>query len=445
MAIATSGKEVLANFFDEGTYTTLFADANAAVTAAFGSANGQAVYAVCQNGAAVAAKDVQKTAKVLEMAAKTGNPVVTFYNCPGAKLEEGLGALDASAQLIGTIAKISGVVPQIAVVTGVCGASSAMAAAAADICIMTEEAELFLTAPFVSAANGDKVVGAGKAEFAAKAGVVAAVVKDAAAAAAKAADLVGLLPANNLSGSAVFEGAPAAGRFTLAKYSAAEAIASIVDADSAAELYTGFGKSVTTVLATVSGNVVGVIATAGADATMCRNCVSKTARFVRLCDAFNIPVITVINTDGFVKSNSEDVAGGLREAARLAATYADATTAKIAVVTGKAVGTAYVALANADLTIAVNGCTIAPIEPSAAVTVLYKEELESGSNIAGDTAKKASAYVAEVCSASAAVVAGIADFAVDAAALSATVISALDMLATKRVQRMPKKHGNMSL
>lgn len=443
MANATKGKDVLAKFFDEGAYTTLFA--NGAVSAAFGSANGQPVYAVCQNGAAVAAKDVEKAVKVLDMAAKTGNPVVTFYASAGALLEEGLAALTASASLSAAVSKLSGVVPQIAVVTGVCGAGNALAAAGADICIMSKDAELFLTAPFTSAANGDKLAKAGSAAFAAEAGVAAIVVEDAEAAAAKAAELVGVLPANNLTGPAVFEAAAPKGSYTLAKYDAKAAADTIVDADSNIELYADFGKSVYTAIATVAGNVVGVVATAGADDGLCRTCVAKTARFVRLCDAFGIPVITIVNTDGLVKSASADVAGGLREAARLAGTYADATTAKIAVITGKAVGTAYTALANADLTIAVNGCTIAPVEPTVAASVLYKDEIEAGSNLAADTAKKASAYAAEVCSAAAAVEAGVADFAVDAAALHATVVGALDMLSTKRVQRMPKKHGNMSL
>ena len=95
MAIATTGKDVLAKFFDEGAYSALYADG--AVTAAFGSANGTPVYAVCQTGAAVAEKDTEKVVKVLDMAAKTGNPVVTFYNSVGAKLEEGLAALSGSA------------------------------------------------------------------------------------------------------------------------------------------------------------------------------------------------------------------------------------------------------------------------------------------------------------------------------------------------------------
>ena len=320
-----------------------------------------------------------------------------------------------------------------------------LAAAAADVCIVSKEGELFLTAPFTSAAAGDKLEGAGSAEFAAKAGVAAIVVDSAEEAAAKAAELVGLLPANNLAGPAVFEPSAPAGTLNLAKYCPVEAAASIADANSAVELYAGYGKTVYTALATVAGNVVGIVATKGAEDVLCRNCVSKAARFVRLCDAFSIPVVTLVNTDGFVKSASDDMAGGLREAARLAGTYADATTAKVAVITGKAVGVAYTALANADLTIAVEGCTVAPLDPKAAVTVLYKDELENGTNIAADTAKLAARYAADVCSAAAAVEAGLADMAVPAAGVRAAVVSALDMLSTKRTQRLPKKHGNMSL
>ncbi len=443
MANAKVGKEILTNFFDEGAYTTLFSDS--AVKAAFGSANGNPVYAVCQDGAALAASDVEKMVKVLDMAAKTGNPIVTFYNSNGALIEEGLKALNASAQLCAAVAKISGVVPQIAVVTGVCGAGSALAASSADICIMAKDAEMFLTSPFNSAAKGDDVKGAGSAEYAQKAGVATLVTDDAQKAAEKAAELIGLLPSNNLTGAAIFESIAPKGSYTLTKYDMKNAVDTIVDADSNIEFNSEFGKNVYTALATVCGNVVGVVATAGANESICRTCVSKVSRFVRMCDAFGIAVVTVINTDGFAKSCSEDLSGGLREAARLAGTYADATTAKIAVVTGKAVGTAYTALANADLTIAVSGCTIAPVEPSVAASILYKEEIESGSNIATDTAKKATEYANEVCSAGAAVNAGIADFAVTSAEVRATVGAALDMLCTKRVQRLPKKHGNMSL
>lgn len=442
MAKAISGKEVLAKFFDQGAYQALYGDTKGAVTAAFGSASGTPVYAVCQNGEAMSSKDTEKVTKVLEMAGKTGNPVVTFYNSNGAKIEEGLAVLRANADMATAIARLSGVVPQIAVVTGVCGAGSALAACAADVCIMSKEGELFLTAPFTSAAAGDAVANAGSAEFAAKAGVATFIVDNALEAAAKAAEIVALLPANNLSGAGEFEPVAARAALNTANYTAKNALEALADGNSAVEFYAGYGKNVITALAAVNGTAVGFVST---EKTLCHNCVSKAARFVRFCDAFNIPVVTVIHTEGFVKSATDDVCGGLREAARMMATYADATTAKIAVITGKAVGTAYTALASADLTIAVQGSVIAPLAPETAVTILNKTAIDASSNIAAETQKLAAQYATAQCSAQAALDAGLVDFAVSAAQVRATLESAVAMLDTKRVQRLPKKHGNMSL
>ena len=442
MASTKFGKaEILATFYDEGVYTTLYSEG--AVTAAFGSAAGQPTYAICQDGSAVAVKDADKTVKVLEMAAKTGNPVVTFYNSVGAKLEEGLDTLTASANVTAAIAKLSGVVPQVAVVTGVCAGTAAMQAAAADVCLMAKDAELFLTAPFTSAAAGDKVEGAGSAEYAAKAGVVTAVYETVQEAVKAAADSVALLPSNNLSSPAVFDFEAPAAALDMKKYCRIRAGVALIDKDRDFEFYADYGKNAYTALGTVNGSTVGVVTTS--DRELDHESVSKIARFVRLCDAFSVPVVTLVNSEGFAKSCTEDLAGGIREAARLAGTYADATTAKVAILAGKAVGPVYTALCNADLTIALEGCVVSAVDPKVAVTVLYKDELEAGSNIVKDTERKAAEYAAAECSAKAAVAAGVADFATDAAGLRATLTAALDMLATKRAQRLAKKHGNMAL
>ena len=284
MASKSTKGEILAKFFDDGEYTALFADG--AVSAASGYAAGQQAYAVFQNGEAVTVKDVEKNIKVLELAAQTGCPVVTFYDSVGAKLAEGLDVLTASAKLNATIAKVSGVVPQVAVVLGVCGGTSALSAANADVCVMAEDAELFFTAPFTAAAKGDKVANAGSAAAAAKAGVAAIVVPTAEEAAEKAAHIVGLLPANNLTGPAIFEFEQPTAALTVGA-APEKAAAALIDKDSAVEMYAGFGKSVYTAFATIGGNAVGVVATGE---QLCHNCVAKASRFVRLCDAFSVPV-----------------------------------------------------------------------------------------------------------------------------------------------------------
>ena len=414
MAANKPSKEaILAAFFDEGNYSPLFTDG--AVSAAFGCANGQSVYAVYQNGEPVGAADLDKTTRVLKMAAETGNPVVTFYNSTGAKLEGGLELLNANSRLTAEIARISGVVPQVAVVTGTCAGTSAVQAAAADVCIMAADAELFLTAPFNAE---DKVKAAGSAEFAAKAGVAAIVEEDA------------------------VKAAPAAA-LNLIKYDAKSAAEAIADAGSLTELYAGYGRNIYTALGSVNGQAVGIVATA--KGTLCHKCTAKAARFVRLCDAYSIPVVTVVNTEGFVKSEGDDQAGGIRQAARMAGVYAEATTVKVAILAGEAVGPIYtVFAASADWRIAVDG-TVAPLAPETAATVLYKDEIFASDNIQQATKQKAAAYKAEQCSAVAAVANGAADAAVKAADVRAAAAQALDMLATKRTTRLPKKHGNITL
>ena len=396
MAANKPGKAtILAAFFDDGAYSPLFTDG--AVSAAYGNANGQSVYVVFEDGTPVGVQDIEKNIRVLEMAAETGAPVVTFYDSIGAKLEGGLDLLNATARLTAEIARVSGVVPQIAVVTGTCAGTNAINAASADLCIMAEDAELFLNAPFNAE---DKVAGAGSAEFAAKAGVAAV--------------------------------------------TAADAVAALTDEGSAVELYKGYGKNIVTALATINGSSVGIVATE--KAALCHKCTAKAARFVRLCDAYSIPVVTVVNTEGFGKSEGDDQAGGIRQAARMAGVYAEATTVKVAVLAGEAVGPAYtVFAASADWRVAVQGCTVAPLAPEAAVTVLYKDEIFASDNIVAATKAKAAAYTKDVCSAQAAVANGAADTVADAASARSAVAQALDMLASKRAVRLAKKHGNITL
>ena len=208
MAANKPGKaEILAAFFDDGSSMPLYTEG--AVSAAYGCANGQSVYAVYENGEPVTVQDIERKIHVLEMAAQTGAPVVTFYNASGAKLDGGLELLKATSALTAQIARVSGVVPQIAVVTGTCAGTSAIHAAAADVCIMAQDAELFLNAPFTAQ---DSVSGAGSAAFAAKAGVAAVVAADAVQAAKRAAGVVALLPANNLAGPVLFDFEPSGKR-----------------------------------------------------------------------------------------------------------------------------------------------------------------------------------------------------------------------------------------
>lgn len=439
-----SPAELLTALYDAGAYTPLF-ETGGGASAAYGMVGGQGVYAVCQNGQAQSTADVAVSRRTLKLAAETGNPVVTFYDAPGAKLEEGLDSLSAARRLASSAARLSGVVPQIAVVTGVCAATGALAAASADVCIMTKKAQLFLSSPFLAKAAGEDFEDAGSAEAAVEAGIASLVAEDDTQAVALATKLINLLPGNNLMEAAYFEFEAPAGQWP-AKYTGPAAVEALADAGSAVELFAGFGNGITTCLATVSGNVVGIAATNGPDTFLGRYCAARAARFARLCDAYSIPLVTVLNTGGFVMSGKSDVSGTIREAARLQAVYADATTARVAVLAGSTFGPAYAALAGADLTIALEGSVTAPVRPTAAASVLYKAEIEaSGKPIEGETVAKAKEYEQQVASAEAVRKAGLAEFVAKPEDLRGTLSAALEILATKRAQRMPKKHGALSL
>ena len=436
---------VFKELFEGGGYSEIFAENNGTVSVAFGSVAGNPSYAVQQTGGAMSSRDIAKMIKAIELAVKTGNPVITFYNSIGTILAEDLNALTDSANLISTISKASGVIPQIAVVTGVCAASQSIAAASADILIMDSNAEMFMTPPFTSAALGDKSEQAGSSNNAAADGISAITVTGTQDALQAVKKIVGILPGNNLSEAGIFGFNEPSSPLKKGKFKGETTVKSVVDEASAIELYKEFSSEVYTALATVGGVVAGTVATAGEGKTISAKGTVKAARFIRLCDAFSIPVITFVNTDGFEKSTSADISGGIRAAARLSSTYADATTAKICAVTGNAVGMTYTAFCNSDFTLVTETAVISPIEPSAAVTVLWQDKFDKKANISEETTRLAKQYVEEVAGAESAVLNGAADIFVEAKALRANILTAMDMLSTKRVQRLAKKHGNICL
>ena len=416
MAANKPSKEaILAAFFDEGNYSPLFTDG--AVSAAFGCANGQSVYAVYQNGEPVGAADLDKTTRVLKMAAETGNPVVTFYNSTGAKLEGGLELLNANSRLTAEIARISGVVPQVAVVTGTCAGTNAINAASADLCIMAEDAELFLNAPF-NTPDG-KLEGAGKAANAAKSGVADILAKDDAEAIAKAKKLAAILPANNISlaGNDDFAENDAA---VSASMKGADLVAALADKNSTVELGAEFGTAAYTAFASVNWASVAFVATDKAAKLTAADC-AKIARFVQLADVFSIPVVTVVNTEGFEASSAAELAGSVRDAAKLAQVYASATTTKINLITGKAIGAAYTAFDSADISYAWEKAVIAPMNPEA-VKVFMGEEADT-------TPFKAASL-------------GMIDGVIAAEDTKQAVASAVDLCSSKRVAAPTRKHVN---
>ncbi|MEA4911315.1 MAG: carboxyl transferase domain-containing protein [Oscillospiraceae bacterium] len=436
-----SAKARLETLFDDGVYFELEGSAQpGAAVAAYGSVGGATVFALCQDSAvdagAVDAAHARKWNKVYELAAKTGAPVVTLYDSVGVRVNEGFSSLEASSKILRSCSALSGVVPQIAVVLGTCAGFASMAAAMADVCVMAKDAQLFLTSAFADKAAGGATKEVGSAAFAERAGGASVVCDDEKAAIEKAAQLLRLLPLNNLDALPRFDAeAPAFSR-------EGSPIETTADADSVLELSANTGKHARTALVTLGGTPCGMLE---ANGRLCRKDTAKCAKLVELCDAFNLPVVCFVNSDGFTVSAENDELGGIKAAAGLAHVLGEATTAKLSVVTGSAIGAAFTTFCSkncgADMTYALDGAVISALPCEAAAALRHEKDIKAD----GDIAALGAAYAADEASAAAALKAGVIDAVIAPEATRDTLIAAVDMLSTKRVSRLPKKHGNLPL
>lgn len=448
----TPARKRLALLFDAGSFVELdgFVTVDggpAGVVCGYGAVAGSPVYAFAQdsteNGGAVGKAHAAKIAKVYDLALKTGAPVVGIYDSHGARVVEGAGALNAYGELILKANNLSGVVPQISLVLGVCVGSSAVMACGADFLVMSDKAEFFVNPP----AKG--ISGAGTAAAAARSGVAHIVEADDKSAIEAARKLLAVLPINNLASPPIFDYEEAAGS-SVALQAACEDIgnadskalaAAIADADSLVDLLPGFGRKVYTAMATLGGYPCGIIVTGGEK--LCANCCSKIAKLVSVWDSFQIPVVTLVNTTGLDDGEGTGLCFAVRDMAKLTHVYAEATTAKLAVVTGKAYGAAYVALASkaaaSDYTIAWPSAAISPLAPETAVAFSY------GDRITADHPREAviAEYIENEASPFEAAAGGYIDDVIDPAVTRPALMAALDLLSAKRVRKNPKKHGNI--
>ncbi len=422
---------------DQGTFQELDAFAKSGDHAAeavtgFGYINGCPAYLFAQDGetdgGAMSKAQANKIRKIYELALKTGTPVVGIYDSIGGRLAEGGDMLAAYGEILRTSNNLSGVVPQISVVLGPCIGTSALIAAGADFVVMSEKAELTVE---TSGENSS-------AEEAEKLGICHILEKTEEDAIQKARELIAALPQNNL------EGAPAADLLgdcsaePLAESADAyTVISSIADDHTFLELSRNFGAAAVTGFARLRGLSAGIVALKDTiDADSC----SKAARFVRFCDAFSLPVVTLVNAKGFAS---------LREASKLSSTYSEATTVKVTVVTGESYGPVYIATAgrgaNADITMAWASASVSPISPAAAAMFQWNDRLAGSTDPVGDRKKLIEEYKTTQASPLSAAADGYIEDVISPDETRDKVIRQLDMLSGKRVSTLPKKHSNIQL
>ena len=401
-----SADKLFARLFDDGVCTELLPLAESAeVSAACGKVLNQNVYAFAavegEYAGAMSTAQARKLSKLYAMAAKTGCPVIGFYQGSTAKVAEKNMLLDALGDLLASSSRLSGVVPQISVVLGDCVGTTAMLATSADFVVMTKDARLSLT-------TDCECTGQGKA----------AVVTEGYSEAINAVkELLDYIPANNLSASPVAEYADG----------------DVFDADSEYELYTAGECAAAVSFARIAGKAVGVVRTKGSEID--KKAAKKIVSFVRFCDAFSIPVVTFVDAESFCCLDCAN---------KVLSAYAEATTVKLSVVNGNATGAVYMALAGkagrADVTIGMQGAVISPIKAQAAAYLALDGKLTG--SVKEQDAKIAQYVATELCAENAAK-AGYVDDVADAQTLRNKLINYLDALSGKREASLPKKHSTI--
>lgn len=432
--------------FDDGVFTVIGSALKqnektlSGVITAFGYVNGNPVYAYSQdksvNGGAVGMAQADKISKLYGLSAKTGTPIVGIYDSDGAYAND-VTSLTAYGKMINASAIVSGVVPQIALILGTCAGSSSILACTSDFIVMTENSEFFLTPVSTD--------GVGTAKASMQAGTVSAICPDEEKAIKKVKDILNLMPINNISTLPQFEYEEPTGTIS---GNVTSIVKAITDAESVVELSDGFGKASYTALATIGGATVGIVGTDKTKDKLSADDCSKIARFVRMCDAFSIPIVTLLNSEGFQATNSVETASVIRDITKLTDAYAEATTVKISIVTGNAYGVVFTAMAgksaDADFTYAWNNAVISPLAPLTAVEFFNHNKLKGAKDVKAERDKLAKEY-AYSNGANVSAELGAIDEVIAPSDTRKVLVSALDILSSKRVETLSKKHSNITL
>ncbi len=428
----TKAYERLARLFDDGAFTEIdafarSADGYAEVVAGRGNIGGIGAFAYAQNpdvsGGAMSKAQAAKIKKVYDLALKTGEPVVSIFDSIGGRIDQGSDLLSAYGDVLRYSSNLSGVVPQISLVLGSCCGTQALIAVSGDIVVMSAEAKLTLNTDGSHASAADNAAH----------GVAHIVEENEDQAIEKTRQLINMLPSNNLDYAGTSE-------YDDAENDPDDIVKSLTDAGSGIELQLEYGKSVRTVLATVEGAAVGIVASA--DKVLDGKGTAKAARFVRFCDAFGIPVITLLDAEKFEC---------IKSAAKLTSAYAEATTAKITVITGDAYGAVYIAAAGtgaaADITYAWVGASVSALTPEAAAVIELGDDfggkLKGSDDPKAERAKVVAEFKENNLSAENAAADGYVQDVILPEETRMKVIAALDMLSDKRVSTLPKKHNNL--
>src|SRR5271170_4608763 len=443
------------------------------VVTGWGEVDGRPVCAFAQDatvfGGALGEAHAMKIVKIMETARKAGVPVVGLNDSGGARIQEGVMSLGGYGEVFFRNVALSGVVPQISLVLGPCAGGAVYSPAITDFVIMVRgTAQMFITGPdVIRAVTGEEVTFdqlGGADSHASISGVSHLTAESDAAALALARRLLSYLPLNNLEEAPSAPAAPpphaAAAELASvvpedsnAPYDVHAVIDRVVDVASFFEIQPAWAGNIVVGFARLDGHPVGVVANnpsvlAG---TLDIPASTKAARFVRFCDAFNLPLLTFVDVPGFLPGVAQEHGGIIRHGAKLLYAYAEATVPKIAVITRKAYGGAYDVMSSkhirCDVNLAWPGAEIAVMGPEGAINILFRKEIERvpPEAQAAERERRVQEYRAEFLNPYLAAELGYIDDVIDPAETRSRLVQGLRRLATKRDDRPARKHGNIPL
>ena len=488
MAGKLTAHERLEAFFDPGTFSEIdtfvvhradkfgLADRRVpgdGVVTGWGEVEGRPVCAFAQDatvfGGALGEAHASKIVKVMETARRAGVPIVGLNDSGGARIQEGVLSLGGYGEVFFRNVLLSGVVPQISLVLGPCAGGAVYSPAITDFVVMTKPAsQMFITGPdVVRAVTGETVTMealGGADAHGSLSGVSHFTTANDHEALALARRLLSYLPLNNLEEAPAAEPRPppesvAAGLAALvpeaaeAPYDVHAVVEALVDVGSFLEVQPDWARNLTVGLARVEGKPVGVVANnpsvlAG---TLDINASTKGARFVRFCDAFNLPLVTLVDVPGFLPGTAQEHGGIIRHGAKLLYAYAEATVPLLTVILRKAYGGAYDVMCSkhlgADLNLAWPTAEIAVMGAEGAVRILYRRELEGAPEAERDALRRrlAGEYAREFLNPYLAAERGYIDDVIDPADTRTRLVEGLRLLGAKRDDRPGRKHGNIPL
>ncbi|MDI6600269.1 MAG: carboxyl transferase domain-containing protein [Thermoanaerobacteraceae bacterium] len=439
------------------------------VVTGYGTVDGRLVYVFAQDftamGGSLGEYHAQKICKVMDMALKMGAPLIGLNDSGGARIQEGVDALSGYGSIFYRNTIASGVIPQISAIMGPCAGGAVYSPALTDFVFMVNgTSQIFITGPqVVKAVTGEDVTQeelGGAMTHSSKSGVAHFVASDDKECLDQIRMLLSYLPSNNLEEAPLIDTGDDVNRIAAEldsiipdnpnkAYDMKDVIRAVVDNGEFMEVMAGYARNIITCYARIGGRSVGIIANqpnflAGSldiDAS------DKAARFVRTCDAFNIPLVNFVDVPGYLPGTNQEYGGIERHGAKLLYAYSEATVPKITVITRKAYGGAYIAMCSrhlgADAVFAWPTAEIAVMGPDGAANIVFKKEIEESENPAETRQQKIEEYREKFANPYKAAARGYIDDVIEPRYTRQYIAQSLEMLRSKRETRPAKKHGNM--